>query len=62
MLGSSKEQWALSQISHLWEVSVKQENPEAQDKDLPRLLVEYFSFEKITPSHVPKQQQGSWCI
>ena len=25
----------------------KQDNPEAQDRDLPRLLVDHFSFEKL---------------
>jgi len=29
------------------QIDFKQDNPEAQDKDLPRLLVDHFSFEKL---------------
>ena len=38
------------------QIDFKQENPEAQDKDLPRLLVDHFSFEKL--HHVMSQNNN----
>lgn len=37
----------MREIKQDLQTDVKQDNPEAQDRDLPRLLVDQFSFEKL---------------